>query len=117
MSHAPNSLAARDIAYTLHPYTNLSAHEIRGRTLGIIGYGNIGTQLSVLAESLGISVVFYDTADRFAEVYETIAEELIGAATDGDLVKLPELTVEGQATAPLSSPKFSSPVREPVTTG
>jgi D-3-phosphoglycerate dehydrogenase / 2-oxoglutarate reductase len=41
-------------------------HEVRGRTLGIIGYGNIGTQLSVLAENLGMDVVFYDTADRLA---------------------------------------------------
>ncbi len=40
------------------------AHEVRGRTLGIVGYGNIGTQLSNLAESLGMRVVFYDTADR-----------------------------------------------------
>ena len=42
------------------------AHEIRGRTLGIIGYGNIGTQLSVLAENLGMSVVFYDSAEKLA---------------------------------------------------
>jgi D-3-phosphoglycerate dehydrogenase / 2-oxoglutarate reductase len=42
------------------------AHEVRGRTLGIVGYGNIGTQLSVLAESLGMKVVFFDTADRLA---------------------------------------------------
>src|SRR6266571_8452171 len=42
------------------------AHEIRGRTLGIVGYGNIGTQLSVLAENLGMKVLFYDTADRLA---------------------------------------------------
>ena len=42
------------------------AHEVRGRTLGIVGYGNIGTQLSVLAESLGMSVVFYDTAEKLA---------------------------------------------------
>ncbi|MCU4182973.1 phosphoglycerate dehydrogenase [Acidiferrimicrobium sp. IK] len=42
------------------------SHEIRGRTLGIVGYGNIGTQLSVLAENLGMSVQFYDTADRLA---------------------------------------------------
>jgi len=42
------------------------AHEVRGRTLGIIGYGNIGTQLSVLAENLGMRVIFYDTADRLA---------------------------------------------------
>lgn len=42
------------------------AHEVRGRTLGIIGYGNIGTQLSVLAENLGMSVVFYDSAEKLA---------------------------------------------------
>jgi len=42
------------------------AHEVRGRVLGIVGYGNIGTQLSVLAEALGMSVVFYDTAERLA---------------------------------------------------
>jgi D-3-phosphoglycerate dehydrogenase len=42
------------------------AHEVRGRTLGIVGYGNIGTQLSVLAEDLGMRVLFYDTADRLA---------------------------------------------------
>jgi D-3-phosphoglycerate dehydrogenase / 2-oxoglutarate reductase len=42
------------------------AHEIRGRRLGIVGYGNIGAQLSVLAESLGMSVAFYDTADKLA---------------------------------------------------
>ncbi|MCU1659289.1 MAG: 3-phosphoglycerate dehydrogenase [Pseudonocardiales bacterium] len=42
------------------------AHEVRGRTLGIVGYGNIGTQLSVLAENLGMKVLFYDTADRLA---------------------------------------------------
>lgn len=42
------------------------SHEVRGRTLGIVGYGNIGTQLSVLAEALGMSVVFYDSAERLA---------------------------------------------------
>jgi D-3-phosphoglycerate dehydrogenase len=40
------------------------SHEVRGRTLGIVGYGNIGTQLSNVAEALGMRVVFYDTADR-----------------------------------------------------
>jgi D-3-phosphoglycerate dehydrogenase / 2-oxoglutarate reductase len=42
------------------------SHEVRGRRLGIVGYGNIGTQLSVLAEALGMSVLFYDTADKLA---------------------------------------------------
>src|ERR1700734_4115907 len=42
------------------------SHEIRGRRLGIVGYGNIGGQLSVLAESLGMTVFFYDTAHKLA---------------------------------------------------
>jgi D-3-phosphoglycerate dehydrogenase len=42
------------------------SHEVRGRTLGIVGYGNIGTQLSVLAENLGMHVYFFDTADKLA---------------------------------------------------
>ncbi len=42
------------------------SHEVRGRTLGIVGYGDIGTQLSVLAEALGMTVYFYDIADKLA---------------------------------------------------
>jgi D-3-phosphoglycerate dehydrogenase len=44
----------------------VGSHEIRGRRLGIVGYGNIGSQLSVVAESLGMHVCFYDTADKLA---------------------------------------------------
>ena len=40
------------------------SHEVRGRTLGIVGYGHIGSQVSVLAESLGMRVVFYDVLPR-----------------------------------------------------
>ncbi len=40
--------------------TATNSHEIKGQTLGIIGYGHIGTQLSVLAEALGMRVIFYD---------------------------------------------------------
>src|SRR5690606_30330263 len=42
------------------------SHEVRGRRLGIVGYGNIGSQLSVVAEMLGFSVYFYDVVDRLA---------------------------------------------------
>ncbi len=40
------------------------SHEVRGKTLGIIGYGNIGSQLSNLAEAMGMKVVFYDHTDK-----------------------------------------------------
>lgn len=42
------------------------AHEVRGKTLGIIGYGNIGSQLSVVAESMGMNVYFYDVVEKLA---------------------------------------------------
>ncbi|HZQ96186.1 MAG TPA: phosphoglycerate dehydrogenase [Candidatus Sulfotelmatobacter sp.] len=42
------------------------AHEVRGLTLGIVGYGKIGSQLSELAEAMGMRVVFYDTAHVLA---------------------------------------------------
>ena len=40
------------------------SYELRGKTLGIIGYGNIGSQVSVLSESLGMKVIFYDTETK-----------------------------------------------------
>ena len=42
------------------------AHEIRGQTLGIVGYGAIGSQLSVLAENLGMRVIYYDLAEKLS---------------------------------------------------
>jgi D-3-phosphoglycerate dehydrogenase len=41
-----------------------SCHEVRGRTLGIVGYGHIGRQVGVLAEALGLRVIFFDIATR-----------------------------------------------------
>jgi D-3-phosphoglycerate dehydrogenase len=40
------------------------SHEIRGKTLGIVGYGHIGTQVSILAEALGLKVIFYDVVKK-----------------------------------------------------
>ncbi|GAB2781080.1 hypothetical protein GCM10027275_25830 [Rhabdobacter roseus] len=40
--------------------------EVRGKKLGLVGYGNIGTQLSVVAEALGMEVYFYDVVDKLA---------------------------------------------------
>ena len=41
-----------------------NSHEVRGKTLGIVGYGNIGSQLSNLAETFGMKVIYYDHTDR-----------------------------------------------------
>ena len=64
------------------------ANEVRGKTLGIIGYGNIGMQLSVVAESFGMRVVFFDLDERLALGMARKAgslQELLGAA---DVVSL-----------------------------
>ena len=42
------------------------AREVRGKTLGIVGYGNIGAQLSILAEGLGMHVRYYDVVEKLA---------------------------------------------------
>ena len=46
--------------------TAAGSQEVRGKTLGIVGYGHIGTQIGVLAESLGMKVVFYDIETKLA---------------------------------------------------
>lgn len=46
--------------------TAAGSQEVRGKNLGIIGYGNIGKQLSVLAESIGMHVYFYDVDEQLA---------------------------------------------------
>ncbi|WP_301922884.1 phosphoglycerate dehydrogenase [Ferruginibacter sp.] len=54
------------------------SYELRGKTLGIIGYGNIGSQLSVLAEGLGMKVIFYDSETKLplgnAEAKKTLKD-------------------------------------------
>ncbi len=59
------------------------SHELRGKTLGIIGYGNIGSQVSVLAEALGMKVIFYDAETKLplgnASDVKSLKELLKGA--------------------------------------
>ncbi|HET7530792.1 MAG TPA: phosphoglycerate dehydrogenase [Mycobacteriales bacterium] len=71
------------------------AHEIRGRHLGIVGYGNIGAQLSVLAEALGMTVFFYDTADKLALGNARRCESLDELLDCADIVSL---HVDGRPT-------------------
>ncbi|MCP1317236.1 phosphoglycerate dehydrogenase [Vreelandella lionensis] len=65
-----------------------NSHEARGKTLGIVGYGSIGAQLSVLAESLGFNVIYYDVITKLgmgnANQVSSL-EELLGRA---DVVSL-----------------------------
>jgi len=64
------------------------AHEVRSRRLGIVGYGNIGTQLSVLAENLGMQVLFYDTADKLALGNARRCESMEELLGEADIVTL-----------------------------
>ena len=64
------------------------SHEVRGRTLGIVGYGNIGTQLSNVAEALGMRVVFYDKADRPAHGNARRMASLAELLATADVVSL-----------------------------
>jgi D-3-phosphoglycerate dehydrogenase len=64
------------------------SHEVRGRTLGIVGYGNIGTQLSNVAEAIGLRVIFYDTADRLAHGNARRVGSLDQLLAESDVVSL-----------------------------
>jgi D-3-phosphoglycerate dehydrogenase / 2-oxoglutarate reductase len=69
------------------------SYELRGKTLGIIGYGNIGSQLSVLAEGLGMKVIFYDTETKLPLGNATDKKSLKEVVSKADIVSLhvPEL--------------------------
>ena len=69
------------------------SYEIRGKTLGIVGYGAIGSQLSVLAESLGMRVIYYDVISKLPMGNATACERLPELLAQADVVSLhvPEL--------------------------
>ncbi len=68
--------------------------EIRGKKLGIIGYGNIGSQLSVVAEALGMKVYFYDIVDKLALGNATMCNSLEELLSISDVISL---HVDGRA--------------------
>jgi D-3-phosphoglycerate dehydrogenase / 2-oxoglutarate reductase len=88
------------------PDKNKSAHEgiwmkeakgsfeLRGKTIGLIGYGNIGSQVSVLAEALGMKVLFYDTETKLPLGNATAAKNMKEVLQQADIVSLhvPETT-------------------------
>ncbi|MFT7559614.1 MAG: D-3-phosphoglycerate dehydrogenase [Flavobacteriales bacterium] len=69
--------------------------EIRGKTIGIVGYGSIGSQTSVLAESLGMRVLFYDAITKLPLGNATQCKSLNALLAKSDIVTLhvPELPI------------------------
>ena len=64
------------------------SYELRGKTLGIIGYGNIGTQVSVLAEALGMKVIFYDVETKLPLGNATDVKTLKDVMSKADVITL-----------------------------
>lgn len=64
------------------------SHELRGKTLGIVGYGNIGSQVSVLAEALGMKVNFYDVETKLPLGNATACKSLKDLFKQSDVVTL-----------------------------
>ena len=62
--------------------------EVRGKTLGIVGYGHIGRQLGVLAEGLGMRVLFHDHAAKLPMGNNVAAESLVDLLSRADFVSL-----------------------------
>lgn len=62
--------------------------ELRGKTLGIIGYGNIGTQVSILAEAMGMKVKFYDIITKLPLGNAEAADSLKSIVSQSDIISL-----------------------------
>jgi len=82
------------------------SHEVRGRTLGIVGYGHIGTQVSILAEALGMRVIYFDIEPKLplgnAKPVGSL-EELLAAA---DVVTL-HVPATGATDNPIGAAELS----------
>lgn len=65
-----------------------NSFEVRGKTLGIVGYGNIGTQVGVLAESLGLKVLFFDVLTKMPIGNSRAMESLSALLSASDFVTL-----------------------------
>ncbi|MFT3839388.1 MAG: phosphoglycerate dehydrogenase [Myxococcaceae bacterium] len=62
------------------------SHEVRGKTLGVVGYGHIGSQISILAEDLGMRVIFYDVAAKLPLGNSTPVKTLDALLEQSDFV-------------------------------
>jgi D-3-phosphoglycerate dehydrogenase / 2-oxoglutarate reductase len=72
----PRSVSAHDGGWDK---SAAGSREVRGRTLGIIGYGNIGSQLSTLAEAMGMRVIYFDRTDKLRHGAGRSAGDFAGA--------------------------------------
>jgi D-3-phosphoglycerate dehydrogenase len=64
------------------------SYELRGKTLGIIGYGNIGSQVSVLAEAMGMKVIFYDVVTRLPLGNASSRSTIKDVVSEADIITL-----------------------------
>ena len=69
--------------------------EVRGKKLGIVGYGNIGSQLSVIAESMGMQVLYYDREEKLALGNATKCKRLSDLFEQADIISM---HVDGRAS-------------------
>ncbi len=64
------------------------SHEVRGKTLGIIGYGHIGSQISILAEAMGMKVQFFDTTSKLPLGNATVNSSMEELLRTSDVVSI-----------------------------
>jgi len=81
----PRSVAAHDGGWDK---SAVGSFEVRGKTLGIVGYGNIGSQLSNLAEAMGMRVIYYDLTDKLRHGNTEPASSLAELLAESDVVSL-----------------------------
>ncbi len=95
-------LVIADIVYLMRgiPQKNAAAHkgewqksatnsnEVRGKKLGIVGYGHIGTQVSVLAEAMGMDVIYYDIVPKLPMGNAKVVSSLKQLMEESDVVSL-----------------------------
>ena len=65
-----------------------NSRELRGKTLGIIGYGNIGSQVSVLAEAMGLNVIYYDAEKKLPLGNATAMQDALSVMRNADIITL-----------------------------
>jgi D-3-phosphoglycerate dehydrogenase len=84
----PRSVSAHDGGWDK---SAAGSREVRGRTLGIIGYGNIGSQLSTLAEAMGMRVIYFDRTDKLRHGNTEPVDRLETLLAQSDVVDLDAL--------------------------